>query len=42
MGKMGYEISNNSYLRGANVTIVSYPVNIKAYDDIKVILLFQH
>jgi len=37
---MGHENANNAYLRGANVAIVSYPVNVKAYDDIKVILLF--
>ena len=36
-GKMGYAIANNAYLRGANVTLVSGPSNVKAYDGINVI-----
>ena len=36
-GKMGYSIANKAYLRGANVTIVSGPVNVKAYDGINII-----
>lgn len=36
-GKMGYAIANNAYLRGADVTLVSGPVNVKAYEGIKVI-----
>ena len=34
---MGYEIANNAYLKGSIVTIVSGPVNFKAYGGIKVI-----
>ena len=33
-GKMGYAIANNAYLRGANVTLVSGPSDVKAYDGI--------
>ena len=36
-GKMGYAIAKQSALRGANVTLVSGPVNIKAPEYIKVI-----
>ena len=36
-GKMGYAIANNAYLRGANVTLVSGPSNVKAYDGINII-----
>ena len=36
-GKMGYAIANNAYLRGANVTLVSGPSNVKAIEGIKVI-----
>ena len=36
-GKMGYAIANNAYLRGADVTLVSGKVNVKAYSGIKVI-----
>ena len=36
-GKMGYSIANKAYLRGANVTLVSGPVNVKAYDGINII-----
>ena len=36
-GKMGYAIANNAYLRGANVYLVSGPVNIKPIDGINLI-----
>ena len=36
-GKMGYAIAKMAYLRGANVTLISGPVNVKAMDEIKVI-----
>ncbi len=36
-GKMGYAIANNAYLRGANVTLVSGPVNVKALEGINII-----
>lgn len=36
-GKMGYAVAKMAYLRGANVTLISGPVNVKAMDGIKVI-----
>ncbi len=36
-GKMGYALANEAYMRGANVTIVSGPVSIKANAGINVI-----
>ena len=36
-GKMGYAIANNAYLRGANVTLISGDVNVKAINGINVI-----
>lgn len=36
-GKMGYAIANKAFLRGANVTIISGDVNVKAYDGINII-----
>lgn len=36
-GKMGYSIAKNAILRGAEVTLVSGPVSIKAFSNINVI-----
>ena len=36
-GKMGYSIANKAYLRGANVTLISGQVNVKAIEGINVI-----
>ena len=36
-GKMGYAIAKAAYLRGANVTLVSGPVALKGYPEIKTI-----
>ena len=36
-GKMGYAIANNAYLRGANVTLISGDVNVKAINGINVV-----
>ena len=36
-GKMGYAIANKAYLRGANVTLISGNVNVKAIEGINVI-----
>lgn len=36
-GKMGYALANEAFMRGANVTIVSGPVSIKANAGINVI-----
>ncbi|MCR5350689.1 MAG: bifunctional phosphopantothenoylcysteine decarboxylase/phosphopantothenate--cysteine ligase CoaBC [Acholeplasmatales bacterium] len=36
-GKMGYAIANKAYLRGANVTLISGSVNVKAIKGINVI-----
>lgn len=35
-GKMGYAIAKMAVLRGADVTVVSGPVNIKAFEGVKV------
>ncbi|MBQ9520276.1 MAG: bifunctional phosphopantothenoylcysteine decarboxylase/phosphopantothenate--cysteine ligase CoaBC [Acholeplasmatales bacterium] len=38
-GKMGYAIANNAYLRGANVTLISGDVNVKAINGINVVFV---
>ena len=36
-GKMGYALAEEAYKRGAQVTVISGPVNINAYADIEII-----
>ena len=36
-GKMGYAIAKMARLRGAEITLVSGPVNIKAFEDVNVV-----
>lgn len=36
-GKMGYALAEEGYKRGARVTLISGPVNIKTYSDIEII-----
>ncbi len=36
-GKMGYAIAKMAHLRGAKVTLVSGPVNIKPFEDVEVV-----